>query len=77
MLDGGPDNKYTFAPHIRYAYNTYYIINAMMFSSNAFHYISVRASDNFSLQNNGIKSAHVGKQWVFGENNVFLKSNVF
>jgi len=25
-------------------------------------------SDNFSFQNNGIKSAHVGKQWVLWEN---------
>jgi len=35
----------------------------------------VTCSDNFSFQNNGIKSAHVEKQWFFWENNgVFFKA---
>ena len=33
--------------------------------------------DNFSFQNNGKKSAHVGKQCVFLENKSFFKAMFF
>ena len=44
----------------------------------------ITVSDNFSFQNNGIKKCTCwktmgfwGKQWVFGENNVFFKKAMF
>ena len=41
------------------------------------HIIWYKTSDNFSFQNNGIKSAHVGKECVFLVKQWFSKNKVF